>query len=295
MRILVYGASGNIGGQVARALAACRPRPELRLLTHRKDAGTELAARIPGAEVAVADLMDTEALAAALAGVDRVFMNVPDMTEEPAATRALLAAAHRQPKPPYILRFGALPPRKKLEELTPATRNTGIGAAKHMRSRLALEADTVPYGILNAPCWFMTNLPWLSGRAIKERNEIVIPGENRTPWIAPADIGAAAAAILTDASRCRTGVEYTLTGPQELDYAQVADILGGVLGRPIRHNGDVEAFRAYFDDMTDMMVEYFVNSRIDHEHLEPTPTLAELLGRQPTTLAEWLGDNCALF
>jgi len=84
------------------------------------------------------------------------------------------------------------------------------------------------------------------------------------------------------------GREFTLTGPEMLDFEAVADILSEVLGRPIRYNPDVEAFREYFGEMTDAIVAYFDNARSDYEGLVPTGDLEALIGRPPTRLAHWL-------
>jgi uncharacterized protein YbjT (DUF2867 family) len=294
-KILVFGATGNIGGATTTALAAKGTEDQLRLASHRPDGRDELASRYPTAGAVAADFGDVDSLVAALNGIERVFMNVPDMTPEPAATENLLTAARGTDRPPIIVRFGAFPPGKTLASLTPATRDIGIGAAKHLRARITLEGSGMPYVILNAPCWFMSNLPWLSGQALRERDEIVIPAQMRTAWIASEDIGEAAAAILTDAALCQPGRVFDITGPEMLDYDGVAAIMSEVLGRKIRYNGDVEVFRSYFGEMTDPMTDYFENSRHDYDRLQVTDELEPLLGRRPTTLAQWLATQRAAF
>ena len=295
MTILVFGASGNIGGATAAAIEAAGAGEQLRLVTHRDDGVAGLAARFPGRDVVAADLFDRDSLQAALAGVDRVFMNVPDMTPEPDATENLVAAVRAASASAFVLRFVAWPPGAALEDLTPVTRDTGIGAAKHIRARPALAGSGLAHAFLNAPCWFMTNLPWMSLAAIRERGELLIPCPHETPWIAPEDIGEAAAAILLRPALQVTGQEYTITGPQMLAFEDVAGILSKLLDREIRYNDNVEDFRAYFGDMTDPMVAYFDNSRKDYAGLRPTDTLAGLLGRAPTPMTDWLAARREMF
>lgn len=295
MTMLIFGASGNIGGATAAAMEAAGAGGQLRLVTHRPEGVAQLAERFPGREVVVADLFDGDSLRAALAGVSAVFMNVPDMTPEPDATANLVAAMKDVAAGAFVLRFGAWPPGFVLEDLTPVTRETGIGAAKHLRSRPVLAASGLAHAFLNAPCWFMTNLPWMSLAAIRERDELLIPCPHSTPWIAPEDIGEAAAAVLLRPNLQVSGREYTITGPQMLTFEQVAQILSRLLGRTIRYNDSVEDFRGYFGDATDPMVAYFDNSRQDYHGMAPTDTLAGLLGRAPTAMTDWLAARRTMF
>ena len=82
--------------------------------------------------------------------------------------------------------------------------------------------------------FFMQNLSTTHRREIKEFNEIFVPvGNARTSFIDVRDIGAVAAAALTEPGH--ENKNYDLTGSDALDYWQIAEILSTVLGREITY------------------------------------------------------------
>ena len=72
MRLIVTGASGDLGGRVARQLLELVPAEDLILLSRNTDKLAEFAAR--GAHVRAADFDQPDSLAAALAGGDRMLL-----------------------------------------------------------------------------------------------------------------------------------------------------------------------------------------------------------------------------
>src|ERR1700742_4845111 len=86
--ILVTGASGRTGRRMVAALAARNAR--VRAFVRRPDAGEELRA-LGAAEIAVGDLFDRVALAAAVRGVAQVLHICPPMhPQEDALARTLI-------------------------------------------------------------------------------------------------------------------------------------------------------------------------------------------------------------
>jgi len=82
--------------------------------------------------------------------------------------------------------------------------------------------------------FFMQNLATTHRAEIRDRDELALPvGRAKTSFIDVRDIAAVAIRALTDdAHRNRA---YTLTGAEALDYYKVAELLSGVLQRPIRY------------------------------------------------------------
>ena len=291
---LIIGASGNIGGHVTRHYLGSRPTETVRLISSREAGCAALASEFPAAEIVEANLYELESLVPAVTGVERIFMNVPDMLDERRATPNLIRALAQTGTTPHILRFCAYPPHKAFSDLTPLTQASGIGAAKHYIAKEALLESQLKVTLLNAPCWFMTNLLWLSGEAIRRQQCLNIPHPHSTPWISPNDIGEAGARLLAKTSQ-DLETEYIITGPEVFDFASVAALMSSIFDLQIRYDADPEIFRRYFGDMTDMMVEYFEHSKADYGLIEATDTLAMLLGRAPETLAAWLKTNTANF
>ena len=88
-RILVTGATGNVGGEVVRELCGCGAAPLA--MVHAPEKGEPFADM--GAEVCVADLRDPGLVRAALDGVDVLFMLMPVAPDMVAVGTALAQAA----------------------------------------------------------------------------------------------------------------------------------------------------------------------------------------------------------
>jgi len=83
--------------------------------------------------------------------------------------------------------------------------------------------------------YFMQNLTTVHGADIRDRAAIVVPaGAGRTAFVDVDDVAAVAALALAAPDR-NDRCAWTPTGPSALDYAQVAEVLSGVLGRPVRY------------------------------------------------------------
>jgi nucleoside-diphosphate-sugar epimerase len=83
--------------------------------------------------------------------------------------------------------------------------------------------------------FFMQNLSTTHARDIRDRHEIVVPaGDGATAFVDAKDVAAVAVAALLDPGRHRH-TAWTPTGPDALNYRQVAGILTEQLGRPIRY------------------------------------------------------------
>ena len=111
----------------------------------------------------------------------------------------------------------------------------------HYKVEQYLRASTLRWTFLRAS-FFMQNLSGTHRAEIRERGELYVPvGRGKTSFLDVRDIGAVAAAALTQAGHDNTA--YDLTGPAALDYYEVAAIFSQVLGRPIVYrNPSVPAF-----------------------------------------------------
>src|SRR6059036_3424116 len=108
-RILVFGASGHIGGPCAEKIRRDSPDAILRLVTHRDEVATELRARFPEAEVVQASYFDLPSLLDAFADVDGCFVVTPDFLDEDVAMTNVVAAARHHGKLRHMVRLVADP------------------------------------------------------------------------------------------------------------------------------------------------------------------------------------------
>jgi uncharacterized protein YbjT (DUF2867 family) len=130
--------------------------------------------------------------------------------------------------------------------------------------------------------------------SIRERGEITLPNvQVRVSYISTADIAAVAAAALTEDGH--RGEGYTITGPEALTSAQVAEHISAAAGRPVR---PVEVSR---EGIRAGLLAYGYPAE-SVEYVSPgyaagfdamevvTDTVTKVTGRPATTFAEFAKD-----
>jgi len=216
MTIAITGATGNIGGAVARALAEAGT--PFRMLV--RDASR--APQLPGTEVAVASYADVAASRAALEGVDLLLMvsgaEARDRLDQHRAFVAAAADAGVQ-HVVYTSFVGAAPD---------ATFTLG---RDHWATERAIEDTAMGHTFLRDSFYldFVEDLVGEDG---------VIRG--------PAGVGAIAAVARADVARVATEVllhpeehrdrVYELTGPEAITLAQAAATVSEVRGRAVTYH-----------------------------------------------------------
>ncbi|MEU3828796.1 NAD(P)H-binding protein [Streptomyces sp. NPDC029080] len=210
---LVTGATGTTGSRTAARLAAAG---------HRVRAASRRAAAVPGAEPVAFDWHAPDTHAAALDGVDRVYLVPPPGDPDPAAVmlpfldRARRAGVRRA----VLLSSSAVPAGG------PAT------GAVHR----ALPGLIEEWAVLR-PSWFMQNFTGAHAHADSVRREGVLrtaTGNGRVGFVDAEDVASVAARALTDEHAPDT--DLVLTGPEALSYDEVAALLTEVTGRTVAHH-----------------------------------------------------------
>lgn len=224
----VTGATGNIGGRVARLLAA-RGVP-MRLLV--RDPGR--APRVAGGEVAVAPYGDAAAVRRALSGLETVLMvsaseSERRLEEHDSFVDAAATAGVRHLV--YLSFYGAAPDatfrlardhHATEQRIEAAGRSTGL-AWTHLRDNLYL--DFLP-------------------RMVGEDGVIRGPaGDGRLSGVAQDDVAEAAVRVLLDPAG-HAGATYDLTGPEAFTLTEAAAVMTRCLGRRVSFHDETleEAF-----------------------------------------------------
>jgi uncharacterized protein YbjT (DUF2867 family) len=210
---LVTGATGNVGGPVARQLH--EQGHSVRALVRDPSRAASLPARI---ELAVGDFGDPESVSKAVQGVEAIFlMQVAGGTEQ--QTKTMIDAA-RDAAVPRIVLFSSVAAR-----LLPPD---PFGAALAAREQALRESGLgVTYLRPNA---FASNAFWW--RDSIRAGKVVDPtGDGRKGVIDPEDIARVAVAALTDDGHVGKG--YFLTGPEALTSREQVEIIAEVTGRSI--------------------------------------------------------------
>lgn len=249
--VLVTGATGQQGGSVARRLLEGGLRVRGITRTVESDAATELTGL--GAEMVTADFTDAGSLSAALERVDAVFaMTTPfeaGVDAETAQGVALVDAAAASGVDHFVY-----------TSVASADKATGI---PHFDSKYRVEEHLVASGLrwsVIAPVYFMGNLFFPDTlNALKDGTyAIALPADVSLQQIATEDIGAFAAHVLAHPEEF-SGKRIDIAG-DELSSRESADVLAGVLGRPISvFEVPIEGIRSFSEDFA-LMYEWFAST-----------------------------------
>jgi uncharacterized protein YbjT (DUF2867 family) len=222
---VVCGVTGRTGAAAADALL--REGRPVRVVVRDPAQGRPWAAR--GADVAVADLTDPDAMTRALDRARGAYVVCPqhygrdDLFEHAgliASTTARAAVAAQLPKLVALSSVGA-----------DCTSGTGwIGMNRTFEQRL--EDTGIPATFLRA-AYFMENWTPLVAQAVRSGTlpSFLAPARRPIPMVATADVGHAAAALLQDAWTGNRIV--TLSGPRDYTPNDVAAIVAATVGRSV--------------------------------------------------------------
>jgi uncharacterized protein YbjT (DUF2867 family) len=209
---LVIGATGNVGGPVARQLF--HQGADVRALV-RDSARADLPA---GVELAVGDLDDCDSVSKAVQGVDAIFlMHVAGGTEQ---TKTMIAATQDAGAPRIVMLSSAGARLLPLDGPMP----TALAAREQLLRESGLGVTYL------RPSAFASNtLGWRD--AIRAGKVVDPTGDGRLAVTDPDDIARVAVAALTEEGHVGKG--YLLTGPEALTSRQQVEIIADVIGRPI--------------------------------------------------------------
>lgn len=279
--ILVTGATGNVGSEIAAMLAASGH--PVRAMT-RSPQDVHMPA---GVEVVYGDAADPAGLDEAFRGAAGAFL----MTAQQMGT-----AAH----PTHDINLAEAAHRAGVRHVVKLS-VYGAGAGNelyrwHDEAEAAVLGTGIDYTILR-PGRFMSNaLHWAA--MIRHGDDVHIPFATRpAASIDPADIAAIAVAALTTGAH--RNVAYRLSGPEALTPAEELDVLGETLGRRLRLiEPSVEQAKAGMraSGMPPEIVEQLITRMLETDDgTQVLPEMPHILGRQPTTFAQWAGNHAHAF
>lgn len=248
--VLVTGATGQQGGSVARRLLEGGFRVRGITRNIESDAATELTGL--GAEMVRAEFTDAGSLSVALEGVDAVFaMTTPfeaGVDAETAQGVALVDAAAAAGVDHIVY-----------SSVASADKATGI---PHFDSKYRVEehlaASDLRWSVI-APVYFMGNLffPDMLNALKDGTYAIALPADRSLQQIAIEDIGAFAAHVLANPEEF-AGKRIDIAG-DELSSRESADVLSGILGKPISVvEVPIEGVRSFSEDFA-LMYEWFAS------------------------------------
>ncbi|MBT2212861.1 MULTISPECIES: SDR family oxidoreductase [Actinomadura] len=282
--VLITGATGT----VSTALMDSLKGRSIRALVRDESRAERLRER--GAEVVAGDLGDARSLPAAFEGVHDVWLLTPNGPRAPEHSMNAVWAA-REAGVERVVR---------LSVVGAAHDAPNRGGRLHALSDRETELCGMRWTILR-PHWFMQNLLNEAGDISATGTFSLNMASARVGMIDARDIADCAARVLLDHPDRHHGATYTLTGPRSVSFAEVARHLGHVLGRSVAYLpvGDAAKRKELLGHgvpewMVDMLEEYARAYASGWGDLT-TGTVAELLGRPPRDIADFVRDHASAF
>jgi uncharacterized protein YbjT (DUF2867 family) len=280
--ILITGATGTIGSDIVRQLAA--EGVAVRAATR----DPERAAFPAGVEVVRVDYRDPATLGPAMTGVEAAFLvgiPGPDGT----GTDAELVAAARAAGVRRVV---------KLSAVATGDPRLGVPGSWHVPGEQAVRDSGLEWTILRPNTFASNTFSWIeplhAGQPVPN-----LSGDGRQPVVDPRDVAAVAVAALR--SPAHVGRTLTLTGPELLSGHEQAVVLAETLARPIEvtdiPEGETRAFLTAAG-LPPAFVEGAAagQSYVRHGHNETiTDDIERVLGRPPRGYAAWAADHRAAF
>ncbi len=274
-KILVTGATGNIGSEVVRLLK--ENNADFIAATNSRT--------IDGIDSISLDFADTKSLETAMQGVSTLFMvlaNHPDMITW---GKNVIDAA-KKCRVSHIVRSGG----------SLADEKSAIGVRQALAATdTYLKESGIDYTI-TAPNFFMQNFINFHGDDYKNGALYLPAGEGKVGWVDVKDIGAVNVSVLLNPEKYRNQT-LTITGPDALSYDEAVAVMNNVLGKDTTYVAvsDDDAIKA----MTEMQFpEFLINLMIDLNQCiregfaeETSTTVQEITGRKAISFEQFVVDN----
>ncbi len=217
-RILITGATGNVGSETIEALQRETHEHEVVAAVRdpEKQAGRFAALGITAVHF---DQEDPTTFALALAGVEVLFLLRPPQISDVQRYFGPLIATALEQKVEHIVFLSVQ-----------GVENSSI--IPHHKIEKLIRESGIPYTFLR-PAYFMQNFTTTLRKDLVEHDRIFLPaGDARFTLIDVADLGRVAAKVLVSPEEHR-GQAYDLTNSEQYTFSEMADIIGTVTGRKI--------------------------------------------------------------
>jgi len=281
--ILVTGGTGAIGSELLRLLS--QAGIPARALVRNPNKAQEL----PGITWVVGDLARPETLPTAFEGAEKLFLLThyyEDMVE--LQHNAIVAA--RAAGVSHVVKVSAFA----------ATDHSKAPIGQwHYQIEKELQESGMAWTMLQ-PHHFMTNLVAQAEYVIKEGAIYSPSGDGKIPYVDPRDVAAVAFVTLTQPGH--EGKTYVVTGSEAISYRQASEIIGAAIGKKIRfvdESPEQAQARRVREGVPPAVIESILAigayQRAGGKTVTITNTVADLTGRPPRTVSEFIKENASVF
>lgn len=278
--ILVTGATGNVGSEIARQLAAAGKPFRI----YVRD-GAKAAQMIgPGEyETVLGGFGDEAAFAAALEGVESVFMVTNQSDEFMQDLKRMVGQIEQSD----VRRFVMLSAQNDPESDIYFLRRTG-------ELEQIVEATSVPWTFIR-PDWFMQNFIGLSAGGM-----VIFPDDpGKTSFVDVRDVAEIVIKLLTEDGHVHR--TYSITGPEAFTFKGATKRIAETLGRDIpftpitREQMRSALLDAGYEEWSADMNAEMTKVLEPGLNFSPSNDLEFLIGRKPRSIESFAADHAAMF
>jgi len=274
-RILITGATGNIGSEIVRQL---------------KDKGADFVAGtsggvIDGVETVSINFGDKASLIAGMQGISTVFMVLPNHPDMVAWGQNIIDAAKESGVSHIVRSSGSL-----------ADKNSPLIVEDLLATTDEYLKDSGLNYTITSPQFFMQNFINFFADDYKNGTLYQPAGDGKIGWVDVRDIAAVNVEVLLNPEKFK-GQTLTITGSEKLSYTDAVAQMNQVLGREAQYvavpdEAAVEAMKGigFPEFIIDLMIS--LNHCIVQNHAEETTdTVEQVLGRKPIAFKQFVEDN----
>lgn len=280
MRIAVAAPAGHVGRHLVPMLIRAGVRP-LVLLRDPGRLAPDIRSEV---EVAGVDLLDVDAVARAVSGVDSLYwVDPPPAGPDPLAEYKLAAASVAR----AVTEGGVR--RVVFQSSVGAEKRHGVGEIDGLAAT-EVALNVTGADVIHLRCgYFFTNLEYQLDALRAGVLQVLLPVTQPMAWVSPRDIAEVAAGRLLSSEWQGLGVQ-AVHGPADLSWQHVARIISEAVGKPLEvEQISEEAMRgaleglgmsaAQLDAVVGMSTGFLGNFTPEQPRSVHSTT--------PTTLAEW--------
>lgn len=293
--VLIFGAAAHIGRPLAEFLTRAAPSIRLRLATSSPGRIAPLRDAFPAADVVQANYADLPTLAAAVGGMEGVFVITPSGTDERPAMTNLVRALKDGGAVQHLVRLLGMQPEANPARIPQSIREHGLGLPiQHPIAKAMLDESGLPVTYVNSGATFMDN--FLGMKEGLQKSRTLVWPERLIPYIDPREIGEVVGRLFLSDNHRHIGQFHTMNnGHDILRFSEVAQIMSDVWGEPIAYDGDKTSFLRTYAQMGERRLRYlwdFFQYEADNEVVWARNDFVErMLGRKPRTVHEWLVEH----
>ena len=289
--LLVTGAGGKLGQRVLHHLLTTLNIPASRVAaaSRKPEALADWTAK--GVTVRAADFDDAASLAKAFTGIERLLLISTDTLDKPGHRLIQHGSAIDQAVKAGVrhLVYTSMP--KPVESAL-------LFAPDHAGTEAHLAASALPEWTVLRNNWYFENLFFSLPSALASGSWYSAAGEGKIAHIARDDLGRAAAAALSGATKGKTTL--TLSGAKGYSTAEIAALVAKTAGKPLSVvpvpvDGLIQGMVAH--GLPEPIARVFASIDINTAQgglADATRDYKALTGAEPQSFEAWLAENKAV-